>query len=82
VSTLLLDYPAQGVVATRREDLDAPPDRGDGPTLDELVTGVWEGLVARRVARCPACGGAMRPRHLAGHGCAGGACDDCGAQLS
>ena len=82
MSTLLLDHPARGVSPALGDGLDMPADRGDGPTLDELVTGVWEGLVARRIACCPVCGGAMGPRHVAGHGCAGGACSDCGAQLS
>ncbi len=82
MSTLLLDQAVRGVVPARGDDLDTAAYRGDGPTLDDLITGVWEGLVARRVARCPVCGGAMRPRHVAGHGCAGGGCSDCGTQLA
>ncbi len=52
------------------------------PTLDELITGVWEGLCAQRIVCCPACGGAMEPRRLAGGGGAAGVCRDCGTRLS
>jgi hypothetical protein len=34
-------------------------DLGGGPTLDTLVAGVWEGLVAQSVVACPVCGGRM-----------------------
>ena len=53
-----------------------------GPTLDELITSVWEGLVAGETAGCPACGGAMAPRYAAGASAVGGGCRDCGTQLS
>lgn len=63
-------------------------------TLDDLVTGVWEGLAVCDTVRCPACGGAMASRAAAetdtrdltdGHGPAGaheGGCLDCGIRLS
>jgi hypothetical protein len=52
---------------------------GAGPTLEELVSGAWEGLAAHAAVACPACGGAMHPRvretGAAGH------CGECGAEL-
>lgn len=58
---------------------------GGGPTLDETIVGVWEGLAARSVVSCPCCGGAMTP-HLrlgatADADVVTGRCDDCGATL-
>jgi hypothetical protein len=52
-----------------------------GLTLDDLVTSVWEGLAAFETARCPACGGAMAPHHIAGRGVVGGFCKECSSQL-
>jgi hypothetical protein len=53
-----------------------------GPTLDDLVAGVWEGLAAGAPADCPACGAVMSPRHSAGAGIVGGRCGGCGSSLS
>jgi hypothetical protein len=55
---------------------------GGEPTLEELVSGVWEGLAAQKQVACPLCGGEMvavfgahaRPSH--------GRCGDCGTTLS
>src|SRR4051794_41842272 len=47
---------------------DAPPaaeGRG-GPTLDELIVGVWEDLTAHHAAACPVCREPMRPRYGSG----------------
>ena len=52
-----------------------------GLTLDELITGVWEGLCARSVAPCPVCGGAMRSLGSRGSGAIDAACSDCGSGL-
>ena len=51
-------------------------DMGGGPTLDDAIVGVWEGLTARVVVACPLCGGELRPR------LAGGRCSDCGTSLA
>ena len=40
-------------------------DPGGGPTLDELIAGVWEGLTAQRPARCPICAAEMQPLYWA-----------------
>jgi hypothetical protein len=53
-----------------------------GPTLDDLVAGVWEGLLAGAPADCPACGTVMTARHSAGAGVVGGRCGGCGSTLS
>jgi hypothetical protein len=48
-----------------------------GPTLDDLIVGVWEGLSAHRTVACPACGEAMTPRYSAGPAPVGGRCGSC-----
>jgi hypothetical protein len=52
-----------------------------GPTLDDLVVGVWEGLTAHRTVACLACGEAMVPRYGAGHAPVGGRCSSCGTTI-
>ena len=85
MSTLLLER-IEGAVGAGRPEVGTPcaPVTGPrrGPTLDELITGVWEGLIAEETVGCPACGGAMAPRYAAGASPVGGACRDCGTQLS
>ena len=44
-----------------------------GLTLEDVVLGAWEDLVAGGPAECPVCGGQMR---------AAGGCAGCGADLS
>lgn len=43
--------------------------RGSGLTLDERLSGVWEGLLAAGFADCPLCGGRMEREGEIG-GCA------------
>jgi hypothetical protein len=62
--------------------LDRRPGPSGGPTLDDLVVGVWEGLTAHRTVACPACGEAMTPRYGAGHAPVGGRCHGCGTTIS
>jgi hypothetical protein len=61
-----------------------PPEveRHGALTLDELIAGIWEGLVVDEVVRCPACRGRMTARAAIQGEKAGGGCLDCGAQLS
>jgi hypothetical protein len=54
----------------------------DGPTLDDLLVGVWEGLVAHRTVACPACGEAMTPRYSAGPAPVGGRCTSCSTTIA
>jgi hypothetical protein len=56
--------------------------QGGGPTLDDLVVGVWEGLAAHRTVACLACGEAMTPRYGAGSVPVGGRCRSCGTTLA
>ncbi|MGA9858076.1 MAG: hypothetical protein WBQ18_09445 [Solirubrobacteraceae bacterium] len=55
---------------------------GGEPTLDTLVSGVWEGLVAHRVAACPMCGGEMAPDYGVHALPVGGTCGSCGTRLA
>jgi hypothetical protein len=51
---------------------------GGGRTLADVVASAWEGLAARTVVSCPACGAhAMRQT-----GPGRGGCGRCGAELS
>jgi len=56
--------------------------RRQGPTLDDLVAGTWEGLLAGAPADCLVCGTPLTPRHSAGAGIVGGRCGGCGSTLS
>ena len=49
-----------------------------GPTLDEVVSRVWEGLVMRLPAACPVCHGEVLP---ARGGPMGGHCTACGTTI-
>src|SRR5699024_9826475 len=53
-----------------------------GPTLDDLVAGAWEGLLAGAPADCFVCGAQLAPRHSAGAGIVGGRCGGCGTTVS
>lgn len=54
---------------------------GGGPTLDELIARVWEGLTAHRPVRCPVCGADMNPVYGAHALPIGGRCTNCGTAL-
>ena len=69
-------------IATKSPELaiDAPTERSamrlfepHGLTLEDIVLGAWEDLVAGGPAECPVCGGSMRT--AAG-------CRSCGSDLS
>ena len=66
-------------------DLDAPrartAPRPSGPTLDQVITGAWNGLVAHGTVPCPVCGGSLAPRYGAGPAPVGGRCRDCDSTL-
>jgi hypothetical protein len=53
-----------------------------GATLDDLLSGAWEGLTAAASTTCPVCQGELEPRWSAGAGVVGGRCRDCGSELS
>jgi hypothetical protein len=87
--------PAEAPARESRPESEPQPERGgtavatetpvaiSGPTLDELVSGLWGELLAGDTATCPACGtAAMQPRHSAGAGVVGGRCGACDATLA
>jgi hypothetical protein len=50
-------------------------------TLDDLITGVWEGLSSHHTVTCPVCSGKMTPRYGSGARPVGGRCGRCGSTL-
>ena len=74
--------PAATAVATPVvEPTPAASAHRHGPTLDDLVAGAWEGLLAGAPASCVVCGTAMHPRYSGGHAPVGGRCTGCGTTL-
>jgi hypothetical protein len=72
-----------------RRRLDGAPvpgqvDSHGGLTLDDLITGVWEGLAVRATVNCPVCANPMTSRPAGGDAPTGasGACLTCGSRLS
>jgi len=58
-------------------------DDDGGATLDDVVSGAWEGLTAAASSTaCPVCQGELEPRWSAGAGVVGGRCRDCGSELT
>lgn len=53
----------------------------DGRTLEDVISGAWEDLLARRTATCPICGGALEPRLGSGPSPVGGRCRACASEL-
>jgi len=76
----LLDTAARATTADD-ETSTTPRAHRQGPTLDDLVAGAWEGLLAGAPVDCPACGTVMAPRQSAGAGVVGGRCGGCGSTL-
>jgi hypothetical protein len=71
------------LLAERESDVRLWAEDGGGATLDDLLSGAWEGLhVAATAATCPVCAGELAPRWSAGAGVVGGRCRDCGSELS
>jgi hypothetical protein len=50
-------------------------------TLDDVIVGVWEDLLAHHAAACPVCGDQMHPRYGSGAAPVGGRCGSCGSTL-
>ncbi|MEA2311943.1 MAG: hypothetical protein QOE28_1911 [Solirubrobacteraceae bacterium] len=73
---------AATVAAPEREAVTSESAHRHGPTLDDLVAGAWEDLMAGAPAACLACGTTMHPRYSAGAGVVGGRCGGCGSSLS
>ena len=69
---------AERISAPRTSDVVA----SGGPTLDDLLVGVWEDLTAHRTVACLACGESMVPRYSAGPAPVGGRCTSCGTAIA
>ncbi len=55
---------------------------GGRASLEDVLSGAWEGLAAHRTVGCPVCSGPMAPRYGAsGVAPVGGRCGDCGSVL-
>ncbi len=66
----------------READAQQWTEEGGGATLDDVLSGAWEGLLATASTACPVCEGELTPRWSAGAGVVGGRCRDCGSELS
>jgi hypothetical protein len=82
MTALTLDRPG----VPRRETGEPAPslfdDVGGEPTLDEVLSGAWEGLAAHQHVACPVCGGDMTPEYGAHARPIGGRCGSCQTHLS
>jgi DnaJ-class molecular chaperone len=84
-----LDFDRPSILGRSREHDPAP--QGGAPhsdrsshnrlTLDELITGVWEGLSSHHTVTCPVCSGKMTPRYGSGARPVGGRCKRCASTL-
>ena len=70
------------LVAERLERPSLFDAAGRGPTLDDALSGAWEGLAAHAAVVCPVCAGRMAPRYGAGAAALGGRCEECETTLS
>jgi hypothetical protein len=67
----------------RDEDVQLWSEERGEATLDDVLSGTWEGLsAATSSTACPVCHGELAPRWSAGAGVVGGRCRDCGSELS
>lgn len=77
--SLFGDEPERRGEAAGARGRDCDDGLSGGPTLDEAIVAIWEGLAARATVACPLCGGPLRPRPAGGT--PGGRCVDCGTTL-
>jgi hypothetical protein len=59
----------------------SPRGRREGATLEELVNGLWEGVLAAEPVACPLCGGELVGRASAHARSTEGRCRDCGTTI-
>jgi hypothetical protein len=57
-------------------------DLGGEPTLEDVISGAWEGLAAHHPVACPLCEGEMVAVYGAHARPSVGRCGDCGTELS
>jgi DnaJ-class molecular chaperone len=85
-----LDFDRPSILGRSHDDGD-PGSHGHAPrddrsshsrlTLDQLITGVWEGLSSHHTVTCPVCSGKMTPRYGSGARPVGGRCKRCASTL-
>lgn len=80
--TFTAPAPPEAAHVAAPDNSKAASARRQGPTLDDLVAGAWEGLLTGAPAECLVCGTQLAPRHSAGAGVVGGRCGGCGSTLS
>jgi hypothetical protein len=73
--------PGAPAAAQRPTAPPAAPSSRAARTLDELISGVWEGLSAHQTVVCPVCTGPMAPRYGSGARPVGGRCRRCASTL-
>ena len=67
------------LLAERAPRLDGLEPHAGGPTLERVISGVWDELSRDQVAVCPVCAGEMsRPLGETTYGI----CSGCGSELS
>jgi len=69
------------LLVERDPGLQPLPEDGGGATLDDLLSGAWEGLAAACSTSCPVCAGELEPRWTSRAALAGGRCRDCASEL-
>jgi hypothetical protein len=57
------------------------PEAAPARTLEDVIAGTWDSLLAGAAADCPVCGAELEPRYSAGAGVVGGRCGGCGSTL-
>jgi DnaJ-class molecular chaperone len=88
-SALALDFARPSILGGSRQDDSsshghaprAARASGHRPTLDDVLSGVWEGLSSHHTVTCPVCSGKMAPRYGSGARPVGGRCQRCGSTL-
>ena len=68
--------------ASERGEGSASTDPGGEPTLDSLLSGMWEGLAAHRSVPCPLCGGEIKPEYGVHALPVGGRCQSCDTRIT
>jgi hypothetical protein len=76
-----LRSPNRAEGAPRHDNLRDAEALRRGPTLDDLLVGVWEDLASHHTVTCPVCSGRMAPRYGSGARPVGGRCRRCGSSL-
>jgi hypothetical protein len=66
----------------RARGTESTGDRGDGLTLEQLICGVWDEVLAEGRATCPLCGGELAARASAHARPTEGCCRDCGTTIA